>query len=102
VAHRHGFTSGANALMSRKNTSQKSDPHDAQSPSRYGAPHDRAAVTEKRAQSSAMATGGSVVELHGQEARAKWNVRVHWGIIFAVVASLALWLLVRELVGLAL
>ena len=42
-----------------------------------------------------------MVELHAQKVQTKWNVRVHWGIIFAVVASLALWLLIRTLVGLA-
>jgi hypothetical protein len=87
--------------MSPNNTSQKSEPLGVQSPSRSGAPDDRAAVTEQRARSAAAATGGSVVELRGQEARTKWKIRVHWGIIFAVVASLALWLLIRALVSLA-
>jgi hypothetical protein len=87
--------------MSPNNTSQKSGPLDVQLPSRSGAPDDRTAVTEQRARSAAAATGGSVVELRGQEARRKWKVSVHWGIIFAVVASLALWLLISALVGLA-
>ena len=87
--------------MSPNNTSQKSESPDAQSPSRAGAPNYGTAVTEQRARSGAAATGESVVELHAQEVQAKWKVRVHWGIIFAVVASLALWLLMRTLVGLA-
>jgi hypothetical protein len=29
-------------------------------------------------------------------------VRVHWGIVFAVVASVVLWLAIRAVVGLAL
>ena len=87
--------------MSPNNTSQKPEPHDAQSPSHSGSPDDRAVVAEQPARSTGAATGGSVIELHGQEARTTWRVRVHWGIIFAVVASLALWLLIRAFVGLA-
>ena len=88
--------------MSPNNTSQKSEPLDVQPPSRSGAPaDDRAAVTEQRARSAAAATGRLVVELRGQKARTKWKVRIHWGIIFAVVASLALWLLIGALVSLA-
>jgi hypothetical protein len=87
--------------MSPNNTSQKSDSSDVQSPTRSGAPHDRVAETEQRIRSDAAATGGAVVELHGQEARTKWKVRVHWGMIFAAAASLALWFLIRTLVRVA-
>ena len=87
--------------MSPNNTSQKSESPDAQSPSRSGVPDYGTTVIEERARSGPAATGGSVVELHAEEVRTKWKVRVHWGIIFAVVASLALWLLIRTLVGLA-
>ena len=88
--------------MSPDNTSQKSEPPDSQSPSRSGTPDDKTRYADQRARSAAAAAGGPVIELHGQEARTKWKVRVHWGIIFAVVASLALWLLIRAFVGLAL
>jgi len=87
--------------MSPNNTSQKSESPDAQSPSRSGAPDYVTVVTEQRARSGASATDASVVALHTEEVRTTWKVRVHWGIIFAVVASLALWLLIRTLVGLA-
>src|SRR5689334_12761866 len=97
--------------MSPGNRSQKFDQSgvhgtlpasaDAQSPPRFGAPDDRAAVTEQQARSPATAKAGRVVELHGQEARTKWRMRVHWGIVFAAVASLALWLLMRAFVSLA-
>ena len=87
--------------MSPNNTSQKSESPDAQSPSPSGARDYGTTVIEERARSGPAVTGGSVVELHAEEVRAKWKVRVHWGIIFAVVASLALWLLIRTLVGLA-
>jgi len=30
----------------------------------------------------------------------RWRVRVHWGIVFAVVASVILWLAIRSVVGL--
>jgi hypothetical protein len=87
--------------MSPNNTSQKSESPDAKSPSRSGAPDYGTVVTEQRARSGATATDASVVALHAEEVRTTWKVRVHWGIIFAVVASLALWLLIRTLVGLA-
>jgi hypothetical protein len=32
----------------------------------------------------------------------RWSVRIHWGIVFAVVASLVLWLAIKALIGLAL
>lgn len=32
----------------------------------------------------------------------RWSVRVHWGIVFAIVASVVLWLAIRAVVGLAL
>jgi hypothetical protein len=87
--------------MSPDNTSQKSELPDAQLPSRSGAPDYGTTVIDEQARSSAAATGGSVVELHAQGVQTKWKVRVHWGIIFAVVASVALWFLIRALVGLA-
>jgi hypothetical protein len=87
--------------MSPDNTSQKSELPDAQLPSRFGAPDYGTVVTEQRARSGAPATDASVVELHAPGVRTTWKVRVHWGITFAVVASLALWLLIRTLVGLA-
>jgi hypothetical protein len=31
----------------------------------------------------------------------RWSLRIHWGIVFAVVASLALWLAIKTLIGLA-
>ena len=33
--------------------------------------------------------------------RRRWTVRVHWGIVFAVVASLILWLAIKAVVDLA-
>lgn len=30
----------------------------------------------------------------------QWSIRVHWGIVFAVVASLILWLLIKTVVAL--
>ena len=30
----------------------------------------------------------------------KWSIRVHWGIVFAVVASLILWFLIRTVAAL--
>ena len=87
--------------MSPDNTSQKSELPDAQLPSRSDAPDYGTVVTEQRARSGATATDASVVELHAQKVQTTWKVRVHWGIIFAVVASLALWLLIRTLVRLA-
>ena len=88
-------------LISPDNTSQKSQPPDAQSPSRSGAPDYGTVVTEQRARSGAAATGGTVVELRAraQAIETKWKVRVHWGIILAVIASLALWFLIRALIG---
>ena len=85
--------------MGPNNTSQKSESPDAQSPSLSGAPDYGTAVTDQRARSVAEAKRGSVVELHAQAVQTK--VRVHWGIGFAVVASVALWLLICTLVGLA-
>ena len=32
--------------------------------------------------------------------RRRWSVRVHWGIVFAIVASLILWLAIKTLIGL--
>ena len=32
--------------------------------------------------------------------RGRWSVRVHWGIVFAIVASLILWFAIKTLVGL--
>jgi hypothetical protein len=87
--------------MSPNNTSQQSESPDAQSPSRSGAPDHGTVVIEERVRSDPAATRGSVVELHAQEVQTKWKVRVHWGIIFAVVASLGLWLFIRTLVRLA-
>lgn len=89
--------------MSPINTSQRSESPDAQSPSLSGAADYGTAVIDQRARSVAAAKRGSVVELHAQVVQTK--VRLHWGIGFAVVASgalwLALWLLIRTLVGLA-
>ena len=31
----------------------------------------------------------------------RWTVRVHWGIVFAIVASLILWLAIKTVVDLA-
>ena len=87
--------------MSPNKTSQEPEPPDAQSPSRSGAADYRTAVIEQRARSGAAATRGTVVELQAraQTIQTKWKVRVHWGIIFAVIASLALWFLIRALIG---
>ncbi len=30
----------------------------------------------------------------------RWSVRIHWGIVFAVIASLVLWLAIKALIGL--
>ena len=30
----------------------------------------------------------------------RWSVRVHWGIVFAIVASLVLWFAIKIVVGL--
>jgi ABC-type uncharacterized transport system permease subunit len=32
----------------------------------------------------------------------RWTVRVHWGIVLAIVASLILWLAIKTVIGLAL
>ena len=86
--------------MSPNSPSSKPEAPDAhpasRSDTRHGGP-----VTEQRSRSGSAAIAGSVVELRAQEVRTKWKVRVHWGIIFAVVASLALWLLIRTLVSFA-
>jgi len=41
-----------------------------------------------------------VPELQGRRGRTRWKVRVHWGIILAMVASLTLWLSIGAFVGL--
>ena len=39
-----------------------------------------------------------VVPLAG--ANRRWRVRIHWGIAFAVAASLVLWLAIKSVIGL--
>jgi ABC-type uncharacterized transport system permease subunit len=87
--------------MSPNSPSSKPEVPDTHPASRSGSREYGAAITEQRSRSGSAAMAGSVVELRAQEVRTKWKVRVHWGIIFAVVASLALWLLIRTLVGFA-
>ena len=85
----------------QRNCLRFAEPPDAQPPSRSGSADYRTAVIEQRARSGTAATGGTVVELRAraQAIETKWKVRVHWGIIFAVIASLALWLSIRALIG---
>ena len=74
-------------------------------------------VTNNRAQDQARTVGRAQPVPAAQEQRAeprpqtvapsasstrRWSVRVHWGIVFAVVASLILWLAIKTIVGLAL
>ncbi len=33
--------------------------------------------------------------------RRRWRVRLHWGIVFAVVASLVLWFAIKTVIGFA-
>jgi hypothetical protein len=48
--------------------------------------------------SAAEVEGERVLPLapHGR----RWSVRIHWGIVFAVVASVVLWLAIKALIGL--
>jgi len=60
-----------------------------------------ASAVEERRNPAGAAAGGSesVVPLAGSGRR--WSVRVHWGIVFAIAASVILWLAIKSVVGLA-
>jgi hypothetical protein len=87
--------------MSPTNTSQNSEVPDVTSLPRPDT-LDRSAVTSTRQERPGGSAGPEpMLEAPSQSAVKKWKVRLHWGIIFAVVSSLALWLFIRELISLA-
>lgn len=66
---------------------------------------DRPRAPQKQSQDSpdagiAPATERERVVPLAQQGR-RWTVRIHWGIVFAVVASLVLWLAIKIVIGLA-
>jgi len=58
---------------------------------------------ERRTEGAAAGSGAEFRSDSGPLAGSgrRWSVRVHWGIIFAIVASAILWLAIRSVVGLA-
>jgi len=87
--------------MSPNNVSPRSGSSDVQAPLPAALGQSGADPIEQRAPSRASMPRGAVVELPSQRIRAKRRVRIHLGIIFALVASLSLWLLIRTLIQLA-
>src|ERR1700680_3828736 len=70
-----------------------------------GHPEPATALGEGGADSSAATSNGAAPNRAGvvqfRAAGRRWSVRVHWGIVFAVVASVVLWLAIKTVVELA-
>ena len=82
-----------------KITQAKDQARPADRPRRASALKDGQA-DEPAATGSGASTGpADVIPL--ARSRRRWSVRVHWGIIFAVVASLILWFAIKTVVDLA-
>jgi len=70
-----------------------------------GRPRRAPALPEGQANESAATGNGAssgptrVVPL--ARSRRRWSVRVHWGIVFAVAASLILWFAIKAVIDLA-